>query len=92
MRSMTVQLLNEAVIEFLLDKLDLSRASVLMNAGGKFVILASPLVQEKFQKLKKSIMNFLTKEYGASLRFSLIWEELEVGDVFDISEDLRDTR
>ena len=32
MRSMNVQLLNEAVIEYLLDRLGLSRANVLMNA------------------------------------------------------------
>jgi len=37
-RSLIIQLLNEAVIQFILDNLQLPRANVLLNVGGKFVI------------------------------------------------------
>lgn len=64
MKSMTIQLLNEAVIEYLLTQLGLSRANVLMNAGGKFVILVPKLPDQAiFENLKASINDFLLLKY-----------------------------
>lgn len=91
MRSFTVQILNEAIIEFLLEKIWLSRASVLINAGGKFVILSNYLDWETFATLQENIGNFFIENYGCSLKISLLHEIVKIGDIFDISGDEKNT-
>ena len=93
MRSMNVQLLNEAVIEYLLDRLGLSRANVLMNAWGKFVILA-PYVAEHslFESAKDRINDYFLQTYWTSLKVALIQQTVTIREIFDIQGEEIDTK
>lgn len=93
MKSMTIQLLNEAVIEYLLTQLGLSRANVLMNAGGKFVILVPKLPDQAiFENLKASINDFLLLKYWTVVKLALTHTQLQIREVFDIQWESIDTK
>lgn len=78
-RSLRVQLLNEAVVQYVLDKLSLPRANVLMNAGGKFVILApSDITVDHY---RSEINRFLLKEFGGNIKFSLIAQQHTIWEI-----------
>jgi len=80
-RSFIIQLLSEAIIEYILDKFNLPRANVLINAGWKFVIFA--WVENDFKKdlvkqINQEINKFLIEQYPG-LRFTIFgkWYDLE---------------
>jgi CRISPR-associated protein Csm1 len=83
-KSLTVQLMNEAVVEFLLEKLELPRASVLMNAGGKFVILSEQKDDDTVNTLAKKVNNFLIKQYEGNIKFIITKQDFKLSEVFEI--------
>ena len=78
-RSLRVQLLGEAIIEYLLERYNLPRANVLMNAGWKFVILANKDLNIETEK--NNINNFLIKKFNWNIKFALTDEIYKLKDI-----------
>ncbi len=78
-KSLRVQLLNEAVIEYLLDKYDLPRANVLLNAGWKFVILANENCN--IDQEKQDINKFLINKFNWNIKLSLTSKNYSLKDI-----------
>lgn len=81
-KSLTVQLMNEAVIEYICYKLWLPRANVLMNAWWKFVILTGKVDDNTIQNLKNSINQFLIDKYDGNIRFALANKDKKLYELF----------
>lgn len=81
-RSFRIQLLSEAVIEYLLEKLWYTRANVIINAWWKFVIITDSIDEKEVKKLKLSINNFLISNFNNKIYFNLISENLDIGNIF----------
>lgn len=85
-RSFLVQLINEAVIEFLLDKLNLFRSNVLINSWWKFVIL-SKIVDDSFIiKIREEINKYFIDNWYSDIKLNLYKEDLELKKLFGRSE------
>jgi len=87
-KSLRVQLLNEAIIQYLLEKLWLPRANVLINAGWKFVILSQNWV-DVFEYLN-DINRFLLEKFDWNIKFSLISKEFELWKIAWIWKEHKD--
>ena len=77
-RSFLVQLIQEAVLQYVLDKLNLTRANVLISAWWKFVVLTNKI--DDIKSIQESINQFFIENYPG-LKFSiakldLLWEEV----------------
>jgi CRISPR-associated protein Csm1 len=81
-KSFMIQILNEAVIEYILVKTWYSRANVLINAWWKFVIITDLLSKQGLEDLKENINNFLLKKYNGNIKFSLVWKNKKIWEVF----------
>lgn len=81
-KSLTVQLLNESVIEYICYKLWLPRANILMNAWWKFVILTWKVKKDEIKNIKHSINQFLIDKYDWNIRFALISQEKKISELF----------
>jgi len=77
-RSFLVQLLQEAVLQFVLDKLGITRANVLISAWWKFVLLAPENID--IDNLKSQINDYLIKNYPW-LKFVLEKELVDLKDI-----------
>ena len=85
-RSFVVQAINEAVIEYMIEKLNLSRANVLINAGGKFVIYSHKDVDISW--LSDDINTFLIQKYHGDIKINMISQKMKIWDIFQsISDD-----
>ena len=88
-RSFFVQLLGEAVIQRLLDELQLSTANVIYAAGGNFMLLAPGLntrvdgkiVAGVLEDLRVEFDKTLLAEFHGDLSLSLAWTPIHVGDI-----------
>lgn len=81
-KSLTVQLLNEAVVEYLCHKLWVSRGNVLINAGGKFVIFTSSDKIWAIKEYRDSINSFLLENYDGNVKFCLVEKVLTLEELF----------
>lgn len=81
-KSLTVQLLNESVVEYLCFRLWISRGNVLINAGGKFVILAPMNDLWKIKEYRSSINKFLLDNYDGNVKFSLVEKQMSLECLF----------
>lgn len=81
-KSFIVQILNEAIIEFLLEKLWYTRSNVLINAWWKFVIICDKIDEKEVKILKENINNFLLTKYSWNIKFSLISKNYKIWEVF----------
>jgi len=86
-RSFLVQLIQEAVLQYVLDKLGLTRASVLISAGGKFVILSNKV--EDIEGIQESINQFFVEKYPW-LKFSLAKLDLKLKDIIWPNSDFKE--
>ena len=77
-RSFLVQLLQEAVLQFVLDKLGLTRANVLISAWWKFVLLAPENIN--IDNLKSQINSYLIENYSW-LKFVLEKKLVDLKDI-----------
>lgn len=68
-RSYYLRLLSDAVVRFILKRLELPLANVIYNSGGGFYILApnSKGIQEKFTQIVSEIEEHMFKTHGLSL-------------------------
>lgn len=74
-RSIYVNLLVDATIRYLRNKLNLPVFNVFMKSGGRFLIVA-PYSEENIKKLeeaKRAVNDFLYKNFGTILFVSIAW-------------------
>ena len=67
-RSFLVQIIHEAVLQYILDKLNLTRANILISAWWKFVVLTNKI--ENIDSIQENINQFFIDKYPG-LKFSL---------------------
>lgn len=83
-RSLIIQLLNEAVIEYILEKFNLPRANVLLNAWWKFVIL-SPKI-DSIDNICDEINKYFIQTNNWNIKINLIYKKFLFKDIFDKNE------
>lgn len=70
-RSFYLQLLNEAVLRYVLRELGLPSANVIYSGGGHFYLLAPPSAAQRLADLRQQIDRALLKHHGTSLYLAL---------------------
>jgi CRISPR/Cas system-associated protein Cas10 (large subunit of type III CRISPR-Cas system) len=58
-----IRLLEEIIIEYILHQLGLTRASVLIQSGGKFFILADKGAKDKLKEIQNKIYKALIEKF-----------------------------
>lgn len=76
-RSFYVQLVNDAVIFKLLKDVGLHQANVVMNSGGKFLIVAPDTAdfRSSLETLVQTISDQLYEAYGDGLNLEMVWSD-----------------
>ncbi len=75
-RSFTIKIINDSIINYILDELDLYQFNVLFDSSDKFFIIA-PYSDEninKLQKIRENVERFLYDKYR-DINLSLVWKE-----------------
>ncbi|TSA24208.1 type III-A CRISPR-associated protein Cas10/Csm1 [bacterium] len=74
-RSFKVKILSEMTIYHIIKKLDITRQNILINAGGKFMILLPKKddIVEKLKDLNKDIDETFFKEFQGMLSLNIDW-------------------
>ncbi len=75
-RSFYLQLLTEAVLRYVLRRLDLPYTSVIYAGGGNFYLLAPVRAQERLEDLQADIARILLRYHGTDLYLVLGWAEV----------------
>jgi len=77
-RSFYLRLLSDAVVRFIIQQLDLTRANIIYNSGGSFYLLApnTKVVIEKLNKATETIEHNFFKEHGVKLFMAIDYVEL----------------
>ena len=70
-RSFYLQLLNEAVLRYVLRELGLPSANVIYSGGGHFYLLAPPSAAQQLVAIRQKIDQALIKHHGISLYLAL---------------------
>ncbi len=86
-RSFSIQMLTDAIIYNILERLHLSSTSILTNAAGNFTLLV-PNVDEvvaELSKLKEEISKYMKDHFQGILGLSLKWLEASNEDLTDYS-------
>ncbi|MGC8981795.1 MAG: type III-A CRISPR-associated protein Cas10/Csm1 [Minisyncoccia bacterium] len=95
-RSFTIKIINDSIINYILDELDLYQFNILFDSSDKFFIIA-PYSDENINKLKKireNVERFLYDKYR-DINLSLVWKEesidiLTKGNLGDFIQSLID--
>jgi len=75
-----VQLIQEAVLQYVLEKLNLPRANVLISAWWKFVILTNKVNEKALIFIQQNINNFFVENYPW-VKFTLANKSLILKDI-----------
>lgn len=77
-RSAYLELIGWDVVLEILSSLKLTRANVLFNAGGHFLIIAqnTPEVIQELERIRKHVVEWLYREFDGSLYLALEWEPI----------------
>jgi len=70
-RSLYLQLLNEAVLRFILSELGLPYANVIYSGGGHFFLLAPVSAADRLAEIQRTVSQKLMRCHGASLYLAL---------------------
>jgi CRISPR-associated protein Csm1 len=95
-RSFTIKIINDSIINYILDELDLYQFNVLFDSSDKFFMIA-PYSEENINKLKKireNVERYLFDKYR-DINLSLVWKEgnidiLTEGNLGDFIQNLVD--
>lgn len=82
-RSAFLQLLTEAIAEFVLHELNLPPVCLLLASGGHFYLLAPHNQEERLEQLRAEISQKLLKAFHGDLRALIEWVPLTTGDLLD---------
>jgi CRISPR-associated protein Csm1 len=80
-RSFYLQLLNEAVLRFVLRELGLPSTNVIYSGGGHFYLLAPPGVAQRLATIRQKIDRALVKHHGTALYLALESVEVPAGSL-----------
>lgn len=77
-RSAYLELIGWDVVLEILSRLGLTRANVLFNAGGHFMIIAQNTqeVTQQLERIRKHVVEWLYREFDGSLYLALEWEPI----------------
>ncbi|CAG1009785.1 partial CRISPR system single-strand-specific deoxyribonuclease Cas10/Csm1 (subtype III-A), partial [Anaerolineae bacterium] len=70
-RSFYLQLLNEAVLRYVLRELGLPTTNVIYSGGGHFYLLAPPSAAQRLSAIRQKIDRVLVKQHGTALYLAL---------------------
>jgi len=75
-RSFYLQALTRSVVLYILEKLDLSELSLIMDAGGKFMLLLPnlPRIKEEMKKISEEVDRFFWNKFNGELFLSLSYD------------------
>jgi CRISPR-associated protein Csm1 len=75
-RSFYLQALTRSVVLYILEKLDLSELSLIMDAGGKFMLLLPnlPRIKEEMKEISEEIDRFFWNKFNGELSLSLSYD------------------
>ncbi len=75
-RSFYLQALTRSVVFYILEKLDLSELSLIMDAGGKFMLLLPnlPKVKKEMKKISEEVDRFFWDKFNGELSLSLSYD------------------
>ncbi len=75
-RSFYLQALTRSVVLYILEKLDLSELSLIMDAGGKFMLLLPnlPRIKEEMKKISEEVDRFFWNKFNGELSLSLSYD------------------
>ena len=78
-RSAYVELIGWDVVLEILRRLHLTRANVIFNAGGHFLVIApnTPLAVEELEDIRRKVSEWLYREFEGSLYLALEWEPVK---------------
>ncbi len=82
-RSFYLQILTEALVRFILRRLDLPCTNLIYAGGGHFYLLARPADAEKLGELQRRISEVLLEAHHGDLYLALGWVELAGTDFFE---------
>lgn len=90
-RSLYISLLVDAIVENIVNELDLNCTNILFSAGGRFTILApnTKEVVEKLDDITYKINDSFIKKFNSELYLSLIYKECSGSDLSNF-ENLTD--
>ena len=87
-RSFYLNLLNDAVVTLMLDKLELPEANLIWCGGGNFLILAPNTGQtsQKLEELRKEINQLLLSKFNSELFLNMTWKETRPDELNDFGK------
>lgn len=87
-RSFYLNLLNDAVVASILDKLGLSEPNLIWCGGGNFLILApnTENVAKELDESRKEINRSLMEKFNAELSLSIVWEKASINELKDFGK------
>lgn len=87
-RSLYLNLLNDAVVTRILDKLELNEANVLWSGGGNFLLLApnTEKVSKELEKLRVEIDHFLIKKFNSELFLAMNCKKTSAAELKDFGK------
>ncbi len=88
-RSFYLELLQRAVIKFILEKLGLFEGNVLYYGGGKFFILAHASSEKQLEELEKQIAEYLFDRFEGRLYFALASVAMKEEDFHQIKDTFK---
>ena len=92
-RSFYLNLLNDAVVTLILDKLELPEANLMWCGGGNFQILApnTGQISQKLEELRKEINQLLLSKFNSELFLNMTWKGTrpsELNEFGKLKEDI----
>lgn len=84
-RSFYLQLLIDAVVEKITNELNLPKANIVYDSGGKFYLLApnTKEVKNKLTELAQTISNKVFSRHKTDLYLAIDWTELSQNDIYN---------
>lgn len=84
-RSVYIQLISHIIVNYLLSKLELEQANLLYQGGGNFYIIAPACKAERFEEVKKYILESLLLAHDGDLYVAMDYIVLSPIDFKDFS-------
>ncbi len=81
-RSFYLQLLTEAVVRFLLRRLDLPATNVVYSGGGRFYILAAPTHASRLPEMQRHLSRILLQHHRGDLHIAVVARPLTAREFF----------
>jgi CRISPR-associated protein Csm1 len=87
-RSLYLNLLNDAAVTRILDKLGLNESNVLWSGGGNFLLLApnTEKASKELEELRAEIDQFLINKFNSELFLAMNWKQTSAAELKDFGK------